>query len=91
MNIKNETDPADGTLLICNECKLSLTQKFLFSHLCNHRICENCYIKTFDKVETINTCKICNKPHNHSNYKWKSREDEFCFNESKVRNAILKV
>ena len=73
------------------ECKLPLSSKFLFSHLCNHRMCENCYVKIFDKIQTVNICKICNKQHELKDYKWKPREEDFFINDSKTRNAILKV
>jgi hypothetical protein len=77
--IKNEFEVFDDSLLICSNCRISISQqiqKSLYSQICNHRLCDSCNTKLFlSKVSALELCKICNKTHEGKDYKYKHREE----------------
>jgi hypothetical protein len=94
MILKNEFELVDENLLFCNNCNIPLTQnqKFLFSQICNHRLCENCYTKIFiNKAVVSEICKLCQKSHEIKDYKDKHREEIYYTSDSINRGKIINV
>lgn len=88
MNVKQEDN---SEYLKCNNCgNINLSEhKFLYSKICLHRICDQCYNKVFSLENPVFACKLCLKPHEVKHYNIKSREELYYETDLRNRNKLL--